>query len=168
VGGFLALAAAQDTNIVMNIQTGALSGRTAKVDSIVRLDADASNFYVYLKNGSTLTVPRTQIQKVFFAQTAVVAAQRPVRPAERSRGITVRRWTERSVVISMPAGMAGAAQAKVFDSQGLCIRHLAMQWQTEIVWDGRSDAGPLVPTGIYILRCTAGNQVVFTRTIPVE
>jgi hypothetical protein len=168
VGGFLSFAAAQDTNIVMNIQTGAQSGRTAKVDSIARLDADASNFYVYLKNGSTLTVPRAQIQKVFFAQTAVVAVQRPVRPAERSGAIMVRRWTERSVVISMPAKMAGAAQAKVFDSQGLCVRHLTLQGRAGLAWDGRSDGGSPVPAGVYILRCTAGNQVVFTRTIPVE
>ena len=59
---------------------------------------------------------------------------------------------------------AGPVSIRIFSAQGRLVRTLREQEYTpsgihEVLWDGLSDRGNAVVSGVYFVRTTAGDQV---------
>lgn len=56
----------------------------------------------------------------------------------------------------------GLVELNIYDLQGALIRHLVTASQPagvhQVTWDGRTDSGSLVPSGVYFCRAKAGHQ----------
>ena len=58
-----------------------------------------------------------------------------------------------------------AAHLRIYDAQGRLVRTLAVGQATETVWDGRNDAGQLLPSGTYMVRFDAAGEHATTRVV---
>jgi hypothetical protein len=54
---------------------------------------------------------------------------------------------------------------RVYDAQGRLVRTFAASRKSCTVWDGRDDAGQLLPSGTYLVRCDATGEHATTRLI---
>lgn len=74
-----------------------------------------------------------------------------------------------SVTIPYSLGRRGVVELGIFDLRGRQVRQLASAQKAEgrlisKQWDGRDDAGSMVPTGVYLVRVKLDN-VVETKKI---
>ena len=62
---------------------------------------------------------------------------------------------------------SGPAQLAVFSVDGRRVRELVRGTQAAgeqfVTWDGRDDAGQVVPAGVYVARLKVGDQIRTTR-----
>jgi hypothetical protein len=58
-----------------------------------------------------------------------------------------------------------ATHLRIYDAQGRLVRTLAASQATQTVWDGRNDAGQLLPSGTYLVRCDAAGTHATTRLV---
>jgi hypothetical protein len=70
-----------------------------------------------------------------------------------------------STRISLSAGDSGLHALSVYDVQGRLVRTLAANRQSITVWDGRDDAGQLLPSGTYMIRCDVSGEHVTARVV---
>ena len=54
---------------------------------------------------------------------------------------------------------------RVYDVQARLVRTFATSHQSCTVWDGRDEAGRLLPSGPYFVRCDSGREHASTRLI---
>ncbi len=63
----------------------------------------------------------------------------------------------------------GPRRLDVFDAHGRLVRRLAHRWfnagRHDVAWDGRTDAGESVPTGLYFARLSGGPVPLVTRLV---
>ena len=57
------------------------------------------------------------------------------------------------------------ARVGVFDIRGRLVRTLAVNSESHITWDGRDDAGRLLPSGAYLVRCDVAEEHATARVI---
>ena len=66
--------------------------------------------------------------------------------------------------LSYSVPSAGSVSLRLFDLRGRAVRTLASGWSEAgvhgVVWDGRDDAGAVLPSGAYFARLGAGDAVV--------
>lgn len=100
---------------------------------------------------------------------AVSTADGPV-TAGSSLGAPVPNPTRAAVRLDVVVGRAGAVDLAVFDVLGRRVRSLvageAASGRTTVTWDGRDDAGAVVPSGVYVVRLIAQDAAV-TRPVVV-
>jgi hypothetical protein len=53
----------------------------------------------------------------------------------------------------------------IYDVQGRLVRTLAASRATQTTWDGRDDAGHLLPSGTYLVRCDAVGRQLTARVV---
>jgi hypothetical protein len=72
-----------------------------------------------------------------------------------------------STVLHLAAGPLdhSATHLRIYDAQGRLVRILAAGPASQTMWDGRNDAGQLLPSGTYLVRCDAGGERVTTRLV---
>jgi hypothetical protein len=58
-----------------------------------------------------------------------------------------------------------ATYLRIYDAQGRLVRTLAASQATETMWDGRNDAGQLLPSGTYLVRFDAAGEHASTRVV---
>jgi hypothetical protein len=58
-----------------------------------------------------------------------------------------------------------AAHIRIFDVQGRLVRTLAAGPASQAIWDGRNDAGHLLPSGTYLVRCDDAGEHATTRVV---
>jgi len=54
---------------------------------------------------------------------------------------------------------------RVYDVQGRLVRTLAVNRESHTIWDGRDDMGQLLPSGTYLVRCSAATEHAATRLV---
>lgn len=71
------------------------------------------------------------------------------------------------VILRFERPAAGAARLEIFDARGRRVRRLPDGEPTagvaEIAWDGRDDAGRLLPAAVYLARLTVGDAAATAR-----
>ncbi len=72
-----------------------------------------------------------------------------------------------STVLHLTTGLLGlsATHLHIYDVQGRLVRTLAVNRESPTVWDGRDDAGQLLPSGTYLARCDVAGEHATTRVI---
>jgi len=58
-----------------------------------------------------------------------------------------------------------ATHFRIYDVQGRYVRTLATSPATQAMWDGRNDAGRLLPSGTYLVRCDVAGEHATARLI---
>jgi hypothetical protein len=54
---------------------------------------------------------------------------------------------------------------RVYDAQGRFVRSLAVSRESWTIWDGRDEAGQLLPSGTYLVRCDVSGRYATTRVV---
>jgi hypothetical protein len=72
-----------------------------------------------------------------------------------------------STVLHLTTGLLGlsATHLHIYDVQGRLLRALAVNRESPTVWDGRNDAGQLLPSGTYMVRCDVAGEHATTRVV---
>ncbi len=74
-----------------------------------------------------------------------------------------------AVVFAIATGRDGTQEIDVLDLSGRRVRHLASDWAAagthRVTWDGRDDAGALLPAGLYLARVRSAEGVATTRIV---
>ena len=58
-----------------------------------------------------------------------------------------------------------ATHLRIYDVQGRLVRTLATSQAKQTMWDGRNDAGQLLPSGTYMVRCDVAGTHATTRLV---
>jgi hypothetical protein len=58
-----------------------------------------------------------------------------------------------------------ATHLRIYDAQGRLVRTLATSQAKQTMWDGRNDAGQLLPSGTYMVRCDVAGTHATTRLV---
>ena len=65
--------------------------------------------------------------------------------------------------ISFSVELEGQVEVGIYDLRGRCLRHLVSQYlapgRQARPWDGRTDDGSVLPSGIYLVRLESGDVV---------
>jgi hypothetical protein len=72
-----------------------------------------------------------------------------------------------STVFHMTTGALdhSATRLRIYDAQGRLVRTLAVGQARETMWNGRNDAGQLLPSGTYMVRVDAAGEHATTRLV---
>jgi hypothetical protein len=72
-----------------------------------------------------------------------------------------------ATVLHLPTGQLDllSTHLRIYDAQGRLVRTLAVGQARETMWNGRNDAGQLLPSGTYMVRCDAGGERATTRLV---
>jgi hypothetical protein len=54
---------------------------------------------------------------------------------------------------------------RIYDAQGRLVRKFAANRELHFVWDGKDDTGKLLPSGTYLVRCSAAAEHAATRLV---
>lgn len=68
-----------------------------------------------------------------------------------------------STEIRLAAPLSGTGQVRILDASGRSLR--VLEAGASVTWDGRSDAGNLVPAGIYYVRLESDGRVLATEKV---
>jgi hypothetical protein len=72
-----------------------------------------------------------------------------------------------STVLHLTAGFIdhSATHLRIYDAQGRLVRALATNQSAQTIWDGRNNAGQLLPSGTYLVRCDVARTHTTSRLI---
>lgn len=72
-----------------------------------------------------------------------------------------------STVLHLTTGSLdrSVTRLRIYDVQGRLVRTLVTNHATQTMWDGRTDAGRLLPSGTYLVRCDAAGRHATARLV---
>lgn len=72
-----------------------------------------------------------------------------------------------STILHLTTGPLGRSTThlRVYDAQGRLVRTLAVNQASQIMWDGSDDAGRLLPSGTYLVRCEVAGRHATARLV---
>jgi len=70
-----------------------------------------------------------------------------------------------TISLSFQALDANPASLRIYDVQGRLVRTLAVNQAAQTMWDGSDDAGHLLPSGTYLVRCDVAGKHATSRLI---
>jgi len=144
--------------------------------TLYRLDFKASSTAqatgLWVRPTPTLADSGVYLPGVAFANAVIGIGMSPppagVAPAPPAAGLRLAvgpNPARGGTLLSLAGAPAGAAVC-VLDAQGRCVRRLAVPAGVGAVWwDGRSDAGASVPSGVYLAVALAGGRRAYARLV---
>ncbi len=133
--------------------------------------SQTGNLVIKMRNGSTETIEMANLSKITFENVVGVEEKTANAGTLKESGIHPNPSSV-AVNIEFETTREGDVQVDVFDNSGKQIRSLVCSncpaGKNTLRWDHCDDSGVPVKAGIYLVRVSSGQEVIFKKMIVVK